>query len=110
MTQEVKEAANAASSLPPSSPMERNGSTVRRRARLSPRLTASLCLLAIAIAGMRLVMLSPWYQERRLSRLPLPELLKEVRDGRNKPALLYYAGLRLIEQNRCAEADVLLER
>jgi Flp pilus assembly protein TadD len=62
------------------------------------------------IAGMRLIMLSSWYQERRLSRLPLPELLKEVRDGHNKPALLYYAGLRLIEHNRCAEADALLER
>jgi superkiller protein 3 len=55
-------------------------------------------------------MLSPWYQEWHLSRLPLPQLLKEVRTGWNKPTLLYYAGLRLTEQNRCAEADPLLER
>src|SRR5579871_2715355 len=99
MTHKVEEAASAASSLSPIAPTPQNGPAVVRCSRLSPRFTITLCLAAITVAGVRLGMLSPWYQEWRLSRLPLPELLREVRTQWNKPTLLYYAGLRLTEQN-----------
>lgn len=110
MAQKVREASIAAS-RPSSSPVAQpNGREATRRSRLSPTLTVALCVVAIAAAGARLWLLSPWYQERRLSHLPLPQLLREVRTGRNNPTLLYYAGLRLVQQGHYAAADPLLER
>jgi tetratricopeptide (TPR) repeat protein len=98
------------SSSPSPSSAQQDGPRGERRSRLSSRGTVLLCLLAILAAGGRLALLSPTYQEWRLSRMPLPELLRSVQAGRNNSLVLYYAGLRLTEQGRYADADPLLER
>jgi tetratricopeptide (TPR) repeat protein len=52
----------------------------------------------------------PWYHEWRLSRLSLESLQKERGARMDDPVLLYYAGLRLNQKGRYAEADPLLRQ
>ena len=77
-----------------------------RRPRTVVLLTA-FALLALAVSAWDITHASR-YQEWRLSRLSLVQLQRE-RGGRlDDPRLLYYVGLRLNQQGRCAEADPYL--
>jgi tetratricopeptide (TPR) repeat protein len=73
-------------------------------------LTLLFTVLAVAVWGA--ARHTPWYQEWRYSRLPLPALERERHRGwgDDDPRLLYHLGRRLNEQQRFAEADPVLRR
>lgn len=86
-----------------------HASASRNRAPLTRAL-----LLAFALAvGLWGLLNGPWYQEWRLSRMPLQALQKQIGADLEKVAdarLLYFTGLRLNEQGRFSEADPILRR
>ena len=79
----------------------------RRRHPWTAALLAAFALLALGLAAWDVIH-APAYQERRLSRLSLAQLQQERAGRLDDPRLLYYIGLRLNQQGRCAEADPYL--
>ncbi len=68
------------------------------------KLAAALTAVALATSAYS-IRYTDWYQERHFARLPLAALQREARLKQDNPRLLYYAGQRLNEQGRYAEAD-----
>ena len=90
-------------------------SKARGAAKAAPRIRrpqkalmlAAFVFLALGVGAWDITH-TAWYQERRLSRLPLAQLQHERAERLDDPRLLYYIGLRLNQQRHFAEADPYL--